>query len=175
MKTNFTSIRLEEPNDHALVRVVNEQSFNRVGEADLVDKLRAGCANILSLVAICDHQIVGHCLFSPVTIRNDHGEIQGMGLGPVAVLPCNQRQGIGSQLIKAGLGILRERDCPFVVVLGHPDYYSRFDFTPASWYGISCQWPGIPDNVFMALILDSKRMEEVSGVARYRDEFNEVT
>jgi len=96
-----------------------------------------------------------------------------MGLGPLAVLPDSQRRGIGSALIKAGLEMLRQRACPFLIVLGHPTYYPRFGFQPASKHGLSCQWPGVPDDVFMALILDPEQMRNVRGIARYRDEFNE--
>ena len=70
--------------------------------------------------------------------------------------------------------MLRERGCPFVVVVGHPEYYPRFGFEPASKHGLLSQWEGIPDAAFMVFILDPDAMEGVSGVATYRDEFNEV-
>ncbi len=97
-----------------------------------------------------------------------------MGFGPMAVVPEHHRHGIGSQLVKAGLEILRRRHCPFVVVLGHAEYYPRFGFAPASQHGIRCQWDGVHDNVFIAIVLDKKTMSGVSGVAKYRNEFNEA-
>jgi putative acetyltransferase len=66
------------------------------------------------------------------------------------------------------------KSSPFVIVLGHPDYYPRFGFEPASHKGISCQWEGVPDEAFMIKILDEKAMEDISGVARYRSEFDEA-
>jgi putative acetyltransferase len=36
------------------------------------------------------------------------------------------------------------------------------------------QWEGIPDAAFMVVVMDAKAMAGVSGVARYRDEFNAV-
>jgi hypothetical protein len=48
----------------------------------------------------------------------------------------------------------------------------RFGFSPASRSGLACQWEGVPDEVFMALILDEAVMAGVSGVARYRVEFD---
>jgi putative acetyltransferase len=96
----------------------------------------------------------------------------GMALAPLAVLPEYQRQGIGSALVKAGLQILHSRCCPFVMVLGHPGYYSRFGFEPASRAGLRSQWEGVPDEVFMVLILDSSSMADVAGIARYRLEFD---
>jgi putative acetyltransferase len=96
-----------------------------------------------------------------------------MGLAPMAVLPDRQRQGIGSQLVMRGLDILRERGCPFVVVVGHPEYYPRFGFERASTHGLASQWDGMPDAAFMVLVLNARAMADVSGVATYRDEFNE--
>jgi putative acetyltransferase len=92
----------------------------------------------------------------------------------MAVVPDRQRQGIGSQLVRRGLEILRERGCPFVVVVGHPEYYPRFGFERCSVHGLASQWEGVPDAAFMVMILDANAMAGVSGVAKYRDEFNEV-
>lgn len=167
-------LRVEQPGDVAAVRAVNEKAFPHPIEADLVDKLWLVCPEAVSLVAESDGEIVGHILFTSVTIQTRTGEILGMGLGPMAVIPERQRQGIGSQLVKAGLEILRRRRCPFVVVLGHSEYYPRFGFTPASRHGLHCQWEGIPDSVFMAIVLDNGTMRGVSGTARYREEFNEA-
>ena len=107
-------------------------------------------------------------------VRSSKEEIQGMGLAPMAVMPELQRQGIGSQLVEAGLKVLRQQACPFVVVLGHPEYYPRFGFVPASRHDLVCQWEGVPDEALMVLILDEALMAGVSGVARYKEEFDEA-
>ena len=73
--------------------------------------------------------------------------------------------------VEAGLRILRKQDCPSVIVLGHPGFYPRFGFVPASRYGLTCQWEGVPDEAFMVLILDESAVAGVTGIARYRDEF----
>ena len=97
----------------------------------------------------------------------------GMGLAPMAVLPEHQRQGIGSELVRAGLAELRERDCIFVIVLGHPEYYPRFGFEPASKHGIKCEW-AVPDEAFMILVFDETHLPEAGGRVRYRPEFSEA-
>lgn len=97
-----------------------------------------------------------------------------MGLAPMAVLPERQRQGIGSTLVRAGIDVLWERNCPFIIVLGHSGYYPRFGFVPASRHGLLCQWDGIPDEAFMVLILDDDAMAAASGAARYRREFDQA-
>ena len=169
----MTTIRVEEAKDVSQVRTLNERAFDQPAEADVVDKLRDACADYLALVAD-DDGIVGQIVFTPAVVEAPERRIVGMGLAPLAVVPDRQRQGISSALTRRGLEILRERDCPFVIVLGHPDYYPRFGFERASAHGLTCQWEGIPDEAFMVLILDADAMKGVSGVAAYRDEFNEA-
>jgi putative acetyltransferase len=166
-------IRAERPEDASRVRHVNELAFGRPAEADLVERLRRTCIDSLSLVAE-DDAVVGHILFTPVVVESAGRFVRGMGLAPAAVLPDRQRQGIGSQLVRRGLDILRERGCPFIVVVGHPEYYPRFGFEPAATRGFASQWEGMRDAAFMVLVLDVSAMAGVSGVARYGDEFNEV-
>ena len=167
-------VRLEEPQDIISVRIINEQAFEQPAEADIVDNLRLSCPEALSLVAVDEDQVVGHIFFTPATVENENGTIEGMGLAPMAVLPERRRQGIVSALVRRGLEILHDCGCPFVIVLGHPEYYSRFGFEPASKYGLKCQWEEVPDEAFMVLVFDEDAMQGVSGVARYRDEFDDA-
>jgi putative acetyltransferase len=167
-------VRPEQPEDALSVYSVNQLAFGQPTEAVLVDTLRTACPEALSLVAVMDDQVVGHILFTPVTIPDAKQEIQGMGLAPMAVLPDFQRQGIGSQLVRSGLEILRRGTLPFVIVLGHPEYYPRFGFVPASRHGLVCQWPGVPDEAFMVFIFDKWVMSKISGMVMYREEFNEA-
>ena len=167
------TIRPESSEDTSAVRRLNLLAFGQPAEADLVEKLRAACGEALSLVAVAD-DVVGHILFTPVVVESASRRLVGMGLAPMAVLPDLQRQGIGSQLVRRGVDILRERGCPFVVVVGHPEYYPRFGFEPASAHALISQWDGMPDAAFMVLILDDHAMAGVGGVARYRGEFDEV-
>jgi putative acetyltransferase len=173
---HVTIIRVEGPEDVAAIRRVNELAFGRSEEADVVDRLRLADVPFVSLVAADDGAVVGHVLFTPATV--DGGGLHvgqcvaGMGLAPLAVIPGWQRQGIGSSLARRGLDLLRADGCPFVIVLGHPEYYARFGFEPASVHGLSCQWKGVPDEAFMVLVLDSNALRGMSGIARYRAEFD---
>lgn len=167
-------IRLEQSSDINDIHDVNEKAFGQSKEANIIDNIRKNCDDVLSLVAIEKDKIVGHILFSPVTIEGEHGVVKGMGLAPMAVLPEFQRQGIGSQLVNMGIEQLRKRKCPFIIVLGHPEYYPSFGFVSAARFGIKSQWEGIPDNVFMILWLDTSIMHQIRGIAKYRSEFNEA-
>jgi putative acetyltransferase len=166
-------IRVENAEDVDRVRTINALAFGQPAEANLVDKLRAECSDALSLVADDDGVVVGHILFTPVVFESPARQIAGMGLAPMAVSPDRQQQGIGSQLVRRGLEILGARGCPFVVVVGHPKYYPRFGFEPSSRHGLSSQWDGIPDEAWMVQILDARAMAGLSGIARYRSEFDE--
>jgi putative acetyltransferase len=162
-------IRDERPADVRSIRQVNWRAFGRDQEADIVDAVRSNGATLLSMIAVDEDDVVGHVMYSPVAI----GEITGAGLGPMAVVPERQRQGIGSDLVTTSLERLRSAACPFVVVLGHPAFYPRFGFRPASAYGISCEW-SVPDEVFMIIVLDPVHTQTGRGMARYRPEFSTV-
>ena len=162
------TIRPERPGDADRVRAVNLAAFEGAEEADIVDRLRRAAGRLLSLVAEVDGEIVGHILFSEVTVGE--AAARGMGLAPMAVLPAHQRRGVGSALVRRGLELLRAEGCPFVVVLGHPGYYPRFGFTPASRHGVACEYEGVPEEAFLLLELAAGGLEGVAGVARYRPE-----
>ena len=164
-------IREERPDDVAAVRDLNRRAFGQDQESNIVDALRANGAALLSLVATLDDRVVGHIMYSPLTIG---GNVTGAALGPMAVLPEHQRQGIGSKLVKVGNQKLKDAGYPFIIVVGHADYYPRFGFKRANEHGITCEWD-LPDDVFMLLVLDQAKMESVSGLATYRQEFSSVS
>ncbi len=121
----------------------------------------------MSLVAVADGAVVGHIMFSPLTV----GRVVGAALGPMAVLPAYQRQGIGSQLVERGVERLRSSGCPFIVVIGHPAFYPRFGFQPAGGYGLTCEWD-VPAEAFMVTVLNPEVSGRLAGLAQYRPEFS---
>jgi putative acetyltransferase len=163
-------IREERTGDEAALRDLNARAFGQDLEGRIVDALRANAATLLSLVATLDGRPVGHILYSPASV----GEVIGAGLGPMAVLPEFQRMGIGSRLVEAGNRHLKAAGCPFIIVLGHADFYPRFGFTPASARAITCEWD-VPSEVFMLLVLNETTMQGVSGLAKYRPEFSSIS
>src|SRR5438045_4385701 len=160
-------IRPERPDDIAAIRRVNERAFDSPAEADLVDLLRERGKVTLSLVAVHAGQVVGHILFSPVVIEATEQSVAAVGLAPMAVLPEWQNQGVGSLLVKAGLDECRRLGHRAVVVLGHADYYPRFGFVPASRYHVGSEYD-VPDEVFMAMELQSEALAACAGTARYQ-------
>jgi putative acetyltransferase len=169
----MTVVRAETVEDYPAVRQVNELAFGRLDEAVLVDKLRAVADPQISLVAVMDERVVGHIFFSPVSIESGDSSSLVLGLGPLAVLPEYQKQGLGSQLVREGLTACQRIGCSVVVVLGHPEYYPRFGFVPAKQRELSCEWP-VPDDMFMVAELKPEALAGLSGLVKYRPEFSDV-
>lgn len=167
------TIREERPTDIVAVRAINLAAFPTEAEANLVDAIRGNGNATLSLVATDGDRVVGHILFSPVTVDSNPGGLMMVGLAPMAVLPELQRQGVGSSLVEAGLERCREMGVAAVVVLGHDEYYPRFGFEVASGHGIGCEYD-VPERYFMVVGLKRGVLEGVSGVVRYLGEFGGV-
>jgi putative acetyltransferase len=165
-------IRPEGEADHAAVRAVNEAAFETRAEAELVEVLRDKRVPLVSLVAETDGRVVGHVLFSPVSLI-EHSELSVMGLGPMAVVPANQRRGVGSALVREGLAHCKKLGCCAVVVVGHAEFYPRFGFVPAARYALRCEYD-VPADVFMVAELKRGSLDGVSGLVRYDDAFASV-
>lgn len=166
-------IRHEKPGDERAVRRVNEQAFAGTEEADLVDALRPRGEVLISLVATEDRQVVGHILFTLVTVESCDERWDAVGLGPMAVLPAVQRQGIGSRLVEAGLEECRRAGHDVAVVLGHPEFYPRFGFRPARPWGI-CWETDVPEDVFMVVELREGALGGRQGVVKFLPQFSGV-
>lgn len=172
------TIRPEGSEDGPAVGEVNRLAFGRAAEAELVDALRHALRRTaatpwISLVAEDGGRVVGHILFSPVTIEGDAGTSHAVGLGPMAVLPACQNCGVGSELVRAGLEACRRAGQLVVVVLGHPRFYPRFRFVPARRRGLRCEYD-VPDDVFMVAELEPGALAGRSGLVRYHREFARV-
>jgi putative acetyltransferase len=164
-------VRPEEPEDAGAVARVNDLAFKGPAEAAIIRRLWAAGAVTLSLVAVKGEEVIGHVMFSPVEIDHDGQSITAVGLGPVAVHPDHQGQGIGTALCEAGLSRLAAAGHKIAIVLGHPTYYPRFGFEPAVQYGI--RWEkDVPDEVFMVIALEDGALDGVHGVVRYHPAFD---
>lgn len=171
-KPSANSIRSEEPHDRQAVRKINEAAFGGPAEANLVEALHRDGAAVVALVAGRDGEVVGHILFSPVSVEPATRK-RVVGLAPMAVAPDFQRLGIGTQLVREGLDRCRGAGAEAVVVLGHAEYYPRFGFRPAANFGLRCEYD-VPPEVFMALELVPDSLRDVSGLVKYHRAFSEV-
>ncbi len=170
------AIRLETAWDAPDVRKLLIAAFGRAAEAQLTDKLRESDAYVpqLCLVAEQSSVIVGHVMYTHITLESESNPaIQVLALAPVSVYPAFQGRGIGKALIAESLSRADARGEPMVVVLGHPEYFPRFGFVPASTLGIKPPWPVDPDAAFMVKTLSAYR-DDMRGTVTYPPEFDEV-
>ncbi|QDT66868.1 GNAT family N-acetyltransferase [Calycomorphotria hydatis] len=162
------SIQEESAEDIAAIHAVNASAFETEDEANLVDELRAGRHVVISLTAKVDGNIVGHILFSRMEIVSSFQTIPALSLAPMAVLPAYQRQDIGSELVNHGLEVARRLGERIVIVLGHPDYYPRFGFSPELAVPLEAPFSG---EAWMALELEEGALNGVAGRVKYAPPF----
>lgn len=165
-------IRTEEERDWAAVHALNASAFETPAEANLVNALRLQARPVVSLVAEDAGSVVGHILFSPVTLQG-HAGMRIMGLAPMAVAPPHQRHGIGSALVRAGLERCKALGAGAVVVLGHHEYYPRFGFSPSVRFGIGSEYE-VPEEAFMVVELHPGFLRGASGTIQYHAAFKNV-
>jgi putative acetyltransferase len=169
VKTELHSIlRQEQPGDREQIRIVNEAAFGRPDEADLVDRLHLERKVLLSLVAEFGSKIIGHILFSRMTIETSQASLAAVSLAPMAILPDFQRLQVGTKLINAGLAQLGVGGERIVIVLGHPKYYPRFGFSTEKARSLASPFP---PEAFMALELADGALDDVVGTVRYPPAF----
>lgn len=143
-------IRPEESRDYAAIRTINidafaNHPFSHQTEHLIVEELRRSGALTVGLIAEDHGEVVGYVAFSPAWI--DGADLQWYTLGPVAVSPERQRQGIGSLLVNAGLTALWQLGAKGCVLVGDPNYYERFGFRHTTLLGVH----GIPAEYFLCL------------------------
>ncbi|MCX5381388.1 bifunctional class I SAM-dependent methyltransferase/N-acetyltransferase [Streptomyces sp. NBC_00091] len=156
--------RPETAADATAVRAVNLAAFETPLEADLVDALRADGSWLPGLSYVAegpDGSVAAHALLT----RCEVDGVPALALAPVAAAPAVQRSGAGSAVVRALLAAARERGEALVLVLGHPAYYPRFGFVPASRFGIRAPFE-VPDEAMMALVLDGS-LPVPAGTIRY--------
>jgi putative acetyltransferase len=166
-------VRAARAEDRDEIHAIHAAAFPSEMEARLVDALLDAGRGVASLAAEVEGRLVGHVLFSPVTVARNEQASRGVGLAPVAVLPDRQGQGVGGALIRAGIEACRSAGYDFAVVLGHTTYYPRFGFVRALNHGLENEY-GV-DEEFMVLELRSGGLEGVGGLVRYAPEFSELT
>lgn len=169
-------LRRERQGDHAQIAALHDDAFERVEgaarslESNLVDELRGDgdVLDELTFVAELDGAVVGHVLCSAATL----GERPAVALGPIAVTPALQRQGIGAALLASVIASAEQRGDAVVVLLGDPDYYGHFGFVPAGDVGIESPGPWDPTH-FQAKTLRAWRAEQ-AGPFRYAPAFERL-
>ncbi len=168
------SIRPARPSDLPALLAVHRSAFETGAEAALVEVLLASGDGIISIVAVENAMVVGHVLLSVVSIQGPGGATGALCLAPVAVRPEAQHAGIGSRLVQASLEAAAEQGWPAVIVLGHPGFYPRFGFVPATPLGILPPWPDVPEEAWMVAELSPGALDGIAGVVAFPSAFDEA-
>ena len=168
------TIREALASELAKVLQIERLAFNQDAEAELVRQLLTdpSAQPVLSLLAFKDAEAVGYILFSKVSVSGS--TLSASILAPLAVVPEAQNQGIGSQLVEQGIQQLSQAGVGLVFVLGYPQYYSRFGFTPAGVLGFEAPYP-IPDkhaDAWMVQALQPNIVGTVKGTVVCADVLN---
>jgi putative acetyltransferase len=158
----------EDAEELSVIHSINEAAFGCQDEADLVDRLRTDGVVLASLVAAISERIVGHILFSRMSIEITGQSVPAAALAPMAVLPEYQRRGIGGRLIRYSLNLLREQGERIVIVVGHPDYYPRFGFSSEKTRPLESPFP---QPAFMAMELSPGALDGIHGRVKYAAAF----
>ena len=164
-------VRAETPADFRAIDVVNLSAFQGEEEAQLIAELRKSKEFIpdLSLVAELNGRIVGHVVLSKVQLKSAQSSTEILALGPMSVVPSQSHRGIGSELIEAAVARAKPLCYPAIVVAGHPDYYLRFGFKPATTWSLTCNL-AIPEDALTAMELAAGALQG-GGRVEYPDIF----
>ncbi|WP_109355359.1 GNAT family N-acetyltransferase [Sphingorhabdus sp. EL138] len=164
-------LRTEGTDDQQPIFAVNKAAFATDAEARLVDMLREDGDLYFSQVAEEDGTIIGHIALSPMDTTADDRPVKALGLGPVAVAPNRQHEGVGSQLVQAAIRWAQSQDWQLIILLGNPRYYSRFGFSVEDAKPFASPFAG---PYFQALWLDETAQKPQSGRAEYAPAFGRL-
>ena len=140
-------VREQQADDYEAIRHVYAEAFRRPGfrppqnpgsvppEVGLFEALweTGDAIPEFSFTALTDGGVVGHVTASQATVATD----SVVAVGPIGVLPEHQGMGIGRPLMDALLTAADVAHVPLIVLLGSPQYYSRFWFLPAEQLGVT--------------------------------------
>lgn len=168
-------IRPERKEEYPTVYNIVKLAFQSDEEPKLIEAIRKleNFIPELSIVAMKNYTIVGHILFSPIIIVTKTNDIPALTLAPLSVHPDYQNIGIGSKLVKYGLEECKRLGHEISVVVGHPNYYPKFGFSPAREKGLESPFP-VPDEAFMVVGLIEGALDGIEGTVKYSSAFDEI-
>jgi predicted N-acetyltransferase YhbS len=180
------NIRLEEPRDYTAVEWLTLAAFKtftfpdgskpeRPNEHYLVHIMRDAAVFVpeLDFIGEIDGEIVANIMFSKSKVVRPNGDVLNtLTFGPVSVEPRLHGQGLGTQIIRYALERARELGFGAVIIMGHPRYYPRFGFRPASDFNLTLP-DGSAIEPFMALELSDGYLGKDGGTW-YEDEVFEI-
>jgi len=156
------NIRQSTVEDWPALQELYAAAFPHEDLLPLVEALLYNELIALSLVGIVRSTVACHVVFTHCSIPRVNIDVRL--LGPLAVTPTLQRQGIGSAVVKNGLKTLQNQGVARVYVLGDPAYYRRFSFLPETDtkppYPLPAEWTG----AWQSISLDNTKEAHICSV-----------
>ncbi len=165
-------VTAEKPGQRPAVLALNSEAFGGPAEAALVARLDRDGVVVASLVAEEQGRVVGHILFSALSVEVEGRPVEAVSLAPMCVAPGRQGQGIGSRLVRAGVEAVRSRGAEAIIVLGHEWFYPRFGFRHDLVRNLSCAFNAY--EAFMGLELKPGALGGRKGICRYPKAFDDI-
>lgn len=155
-------LSVETPDDTQEVEYLYDLAFAPGRQALSSYRLRDGVPPLGPLCLVArggDGALAGAIRYWPVRV----GQAEALLLGPVAVHPTRQGEGVGAELIEASLIRAERLGWQRVLLVGDAPYYARFGFRPVS--GVEMPPPTNPERVLGKALVDNA-FDKVNGVVR---------
>lgn len=167
-------VRQENQSDADGIAVVVQCAFGGEAEARMVAAVRDSKSFIpeLSLVAEIGDRLAGHILLFRAHLDREGKLQEVLALAPMSVVPSQSHRGIGSALLEAATTKATDLGYKAIVIIGHPNYYRRFDFERADKWGVRCALP-VPEDSITAKEL-VRGVLDGGGMLRYPPEFTQL-
>lgn len=155
-------LKREAPDDWWEVEALLDLCFAPGREALSSYRLREGVAPVAPLCLVArdeDGTLAGAIRYWPVRV----GAVPALLLGPVAVHPTHQGEGLGALLVRESLAEAARLGWQRVMLVGDAPYYGRFGFTRLE--GVEMPPPTNPDRV-LGIALRPGAWDGVTGPVR---------
>ena len=166
MKSSHNNLRLllEAKNDHIEVERLLDLVFTPRRKLLSSYQLRNSANKVDNLCYVIkdnSKKVVGSIRFWNIKIDNDSS--RGLLLGPLAVHPIYQSEGLGEKLVLNSIEQASADNWNWVILVGDVDYYSKFGFSRKLTRGISLG-DGLDDTRLLGLNIKENFLNEAVGM-----------
>lgn len=162
--TDNTSVRYEREGDAAAIERLLDVCFGPDRFKKTAYRFREGVAPVKGLSLVVEdnttHALIGTIRYWPVVLPDGSTSLL---LGPIAVEPARQSEGIGVELMNYSIAIAKDMHYASIILVGDAPYYNRFGFVRENTLGITL--PGwVDENRFLGLEIIPGALRMQSGM-----------
>ena len=165
MKSSHNNLRLllEAKNDHIEVERLLDLVFTPRRKLLSSYQLRNSANKVDNLSYVIkdnSKKVVGSIRFW--NIKVDSHSSRGLLLGPLAIHPIYQSEGLGEKLVLNGIEKAHSGNWNWIVLVGDLDYYSKFGFSKNPTRGISIR-NSLDNSRLLGLDINDRFLEAAVG------------